>query len=179
MLDVIRNKDTKYNHLKIDTFESSISTAKDIMDIIKYAKEGKYRCLQQRHDNILGDNAKYFKFTKNPRSDDLDFYNNNIQDESAYDPLFSGGFLCYSSMCTDFVEIVQKEHCKEKLKLDFKSIELTEESFFQYSLVHSPYVVGVLFMYKYLYLHHKEDIYMDLADYQSVWEEMVELRKNA
>ena len=41
MLDKIKNEGTLYNHLKLDTFEAAISTAQDIIDIIKYIKENK------------------------------------------------------------------------------------------------------------------------------------------
>lgn len=177
MLDKIKNKGTLYNHLKLDTFEAAISTAQDIIDIIKYIKENKLKCVKTPERTMYKDDDLHVSVVK-PKDKDgnRDFYNNSGQYECEYDPEFRGGFMCFSKTDTSHVEI---RTLKGLGRFEFMDIELNEENYFQQSLLNTEYNLGVLFMYKYLYEHLNEDFYLDLEDYHLVWKEMVELRENS
>lgn len=172
------NAGTQYNHLKLDTFESAISTAQDIIDIIKYIKENKLKCVKTPERTMYKDDCIHVSVVKPKDKDgDRDFYNNSGQYECEYDPEFRGGFMCYSIKDTSHIEI---RSLKDGTRtLEFIDIVLNQENYFQLSLLFPAYDLGVLFMYKYFYEHLNEDFYLDLEDYQLVWKEMVELRKHS
>ncbi|EJR1979243.1 hypothetical protein N0S44_000398 [Escherichia coli] len=178
MLDKKMNTGTLYNHLKLDTFESAISTAQDIIDIIKYIKENKLKCVKTPERTMYKDDCIHVSVV-NPKDKDgnRDFYNNSEQFECEYDPEFRGGFMCYSMKDTSHIEI---RSSKGGIRtLEFIDIVLNQEYYFQLSLLFPAYDLGVLFMYKYFHEHWNEDFYLDLEDYQLVWEEMVELRNHS
>lgn len=177
MLDKIINTGTPYNHLKLDTFESALSTAQDIIDIIKYIKENKIKCLKKiNHSMYKDDNIHVSVLKPKDKVNGRDFYNNSGQYECEYDPEFRGGFMCYSKNDTSHIEI--RTINGGITRLEFIDIVLNQENYFQQTLIYPSYYVGVLFMYKYFYVHLNEDFYIDLEDYQLVWEEMIELRNN-
>ncbi|MCU6294853.1 hypothetical protein, partial [Escherichia coli] len=64
MLDKIKNKGTQYNHLKLDTFEAAISTAQDIIDIIKYIKENKLKCVKTPERTMYKDDDLHVSVVK-------------------------------------------------------------------------------------------------------------------
>ncbi|HAO2010469.1 TPA: hypothetical protein ACT2UD_004808 [Escherichia coli] len=178
MLDKKMNSGTQYNHLKLDTFESAISTAQDIIDIIKFIKKDKFKCLKILNRSMYRDKNIHVS-VRRPKDQESgrDFYNNSEQFECEYDPEFRGGFMCYSMKDTSHIEI---RSSKGGIRtLEFIDIVLNQEYYFQLSLLFPAYDLGVLFMYKYFHEHWNEDFYLDLEDYQLVWEEMVELRNHS
>ncbi|WPK19031.1 hypothetical protein [Salmonella phage SD-6_S16] len=109
MLDEKMNNGTQYNHLKLDTFESAISTAQDIIDIIKFIKENKFKCLKILNRSMYRDN--------NIHVSGRDFYNNSEQFECEYDP-----------------EHIEIRSSKGGIRtLEFIDIVLNQEYYFQLS----------------------------------------------